>query len=51
MSHAKPSTVLVLLALVTLAAGCTRDDPTAPSEPPQPAFELLPPPPKPPFKP
>jgi hypothetical protein len=39
MSRAKASTVLVLLASVAITAGCTRNDPTAPSESPQPAFE------------
>ena len=39
MSRAKTSTVLMLLATVAITAGCTRNDPTAPSEPPQPAFE------------
>ena len=39
MSRAKASTVLALLAFVTFAAGCTRNDPTAPSEPPVPALD------------
>ena len=39
MSRAKSSTVLVLLACTAIATGCTRNDPTAPSEPPRPAFE------------
>ena len=39
MSRAKTSTVLMLLATVAIAAGCTRNDPTAPSEPPQPALD------------
>ena len=38
MPRAKTSTVLVLLAFVTFA-GCTRNDPTAPSEPPVPALD------------
>lgn len=39
MSRVKISTVLVLLACTAVATGCTRGDPMAPSEPPQPAFE------------
>ncbi len=39
MSRAKTSTVLALLAFVTITAGCTRNDPTAPSEPPVPALD------------
>jgi hypothetical protein len=39
MSRAKLSTVLALLAFVTFSAGCTRDDPTAPSETPPPALD------------
>ena len=39
MSRATTSTILALLASVTFTAGCTRSNPTAPSEPPQPAFE------------
>jgi uncharacterized lipoprotein YajG len=39
MSRTKTSTALLLLASIALATGCTRSDPTAPSEAPQPAFE------------
>jgi len=39
MSRAKTSTVLVLFAFVTFAAGCTRGDPTAPSDRPVPALD------------
>ena len=39
MSRTKTSTVLLLLASVAFTAGCTRNDPTAPSEPPVPALD------------
>jgi len=38
MPRAKTSTILVLLACLALTAGCTRNDPTAPSDPPQPVL-------------
>ena len=38
MSRARLSTALLLLAAIT-TAGCTRNDPTAPSDLPQPALD------------
>jgi hypothetical protein len=39
MSRTKRSTALLLLASIVFAAGCTRNDPTAPSELPQPSLD------------
>jgi uncharacterized lipoprotein YajG len=39
MSRTRTSTALLLLASIAVAAGCTRNNPTAPSEPPQPQYE------------
>jgi hypothetical protein len=38
MRRATTSAVLALLTCVALASGCTRNDPTAPSEPPKPVL-------------
>jgi hypothetical protein len=39
MSRTRTSTALLLLASLALAAGCTRSDPTAPSELPPPSLD------------
>ena len=39
MSRTKSSTALLLIASIALAAGCTRNDSTAPSELPPPSLD------------
>jgi hypothetical protein len=39
MSRTRTSTALLLLASIAFAAGCTRNNPTAPSEQPPPLYE------------
>jgi hypothetical protein len=39
MSRTRVSTALLLLASMAVAAGCTRNNPTAPSEQAPPAYE------------
>lgn len=39
MSRTRVSTALLLLASIAVAAGCTRTNPTAPSEQPAPSYE------------